>query len=112
MDQLPAEVFVGALADSEQFWLAAGGELPRNETKPRSEIAPTVEPFPRPTAATSADATIAPIPGIGVNWRAFRSPSPSGRTRRRKLRSVDRPIASGRRHEPNHPGAEEGRAIP
>ena len=48
MDQLAAQVLVAALADSEQLWLAAGGRLPRNETKPRSEIAPTLEAFRPP----------------------------------------------------------------
>jgi hypothetical protein len=45
VDQLSAQVFVATLADPEQLWLAAGGELPRNEAKPCSKIAPTVEAF-------------------------------------------------------------------
>src|SRR6516162_11030574 len=45
MDQLSAQVLVAALADPEQLWPAASGELPRNETKPCSQIAPTIEAF-------------------------------------------------------------------
>ena len=48
MDQLSPQVLVAALADSKQLWPAAGGELPRNETKPRSQIAPTLEAFRPP----------------------------------------------------------------
>src|SRR6202046_3710600 len=43
MDQLPAQVFVAALADPEQLWLAAGRELTGNQAEPRSEIAPALE---------------------------------------------------------------------
>ena len=43
MDQLPAQVFVAALADPEQLWLAAGGELSGNHTEPCGEIPSTVE---------------------------------------------------------------------
>ena len=42
-DQLAAQVLVAALADSEQLWLAAGGELSRDQTEPCGEIPPTVE---------------------------------------------------------------------
>ena len=45
MDQLSAQVFVAALADTEQRWLAAGGELSRGQTEPCGEIAPAVEAF-------------------------------------------------------------------
>src|SRR5271155_2626132 len=48
MDQLPAQVFVAALADPEQLRLAASCELTGNQAEPRGEIAPTVEAF-RPT---------------------------------------------------------------
>jgi len=43
MDQLSAQVFVAALADTEQLRLAAGGELSRDQTEPCGEIAPTHE---------------------------------------------------------------------
>jgi hypothetical protein len=43
MDQLPAEVFVAALADPEQLRLAAGRELTGNQAEPRGEIAPALE---------------------------------------------------------------------
>ena len=39
MDQLPAQVFVAALADPEQLRLAAGRELTGNQAEPRGEIA-------------------------------------------------------------------------
>jgi hypothetical protein len=45
VDQLPAQVFVAALADSEQLRLATGGELLRNQTEPRGEVAAAVEAF-------------------------------------------------------------------
>ena len=43
MDQLPAQVFVAALADPEQLRLAAGRELTGNQAEPRGEIAPALE---------------------------------------------------------------------
>src|ERR1700689_3432781 len=43
MDQLPAQVLVGALADPEQLRLAAGRELTANQAEPRGEIAPALE---------------------------------------------------------------------
>jgi len=43
MDQLPAQVFVAALADPEQLRLAAGRELAGNQAEPRGEIAPALE---------------------------------------------------------------------
>jgi hypothetical protein len=43
MDQLPAHVFVAALADPEQLRLAAGRELTGNQAEPRGEIAPALE---------------------------------------------------------------------
>ena len=45
MDQLPAQISVAALADPQQLRLAAGGELPRNQTEPGGEIAAAVEAF-------------------------------------------------------------------
>jgi len=45
VDQLPAQVFVAPLADSEQLRLAASSELPRDETKPCGEIAPAIKAF-------------------------------------------------------------------
>ena len=39
MDQLSAQVFVAALADTEQLRLAAGRELTGNQAEPRGEIA-------------------------------------------------------------------------
>ena len=45
MDQLPAQISVAALADPQQLRLAAGGELPRNQTEPGGEIAAALEAF-------------------------------------------------------------------
>jgi hypothetical protein len=64
--QLPAEVFVAALADSEQFWLAAGGEQPRNETKPRSKIAPTVKDIRPPDGGDEGRCDDRADPGVGA----------------------------------------------
>jgi hypothetical protein len=70
MDQLFAQILVAAFADSEQLRLAAGGELSGNQTEPGGEIATVVEAFRPTTAATRADATIAPTPGMVVSRRA------------------------------------------
>src|ERR1700735_4682219 len=43
VDQLPAQVFVAALADPEQLRLAASCELTGNQAEPRGEIAPALE---------------------------------------------------------------------
>ena len=45
VDQLLAQILVAALADTQQLRLAAGGELPRNQTEPGGEIAAVVEAF-------------------------------------------------------------------
>src|SRR5271165_3369490 len=45
VDQLLAQILVAALADPQQLRLAAGGELPRNQTEPCGEIAAVVEAF-------------------------------------------------------------------
>ena len=70
MDQLLAKILVAPLADAEQLRLAAGGELPRDEAQPGRKIATSIEGLRSPTAATSADATIAPNPGIVASRRA------------------------------------------
>ena len=66
VDQLSAQIFVAALADSEQLRFAIGRELPG--TKPSQAARSRLSD--RPTAATSADAMSAPTPGIVVSRRA------------------------------------------
>ena len=70
MDQLPAQVFVAALADPEQLRLTASCELTGNQAEPRGEIAPAVEAF-RPTdGGDKGGCAIGPTPGIVVSRRA------------------------------------------
>ena len=45
VDQLLAQILVAALADTQQLRLAAGGELPRNQTEPGGQIAAVVKAF-------------------------------------------------------------------
>src|SRR5271165_1765306 len=45
VDQLSAQILVAALADPHELRLAAGGELPRNQTEPGRKIAAVVEAF-------------------------------------------------------------------
>src|SRR5271167_384086 len=112
MDQLFAQILVAAFADSEQLRLAASGELTGNQAEPRGEFASTVEAFRSGRR-----------PGLSSAAEPLRSPSPSGRTRPRTLRSVDQvpPIARERRRRarssansiplrPAHPSARPGTA--
>ena len=45
VNQLLAQILVAALADTQQLRLAAGGELPRNQTEPGGQIAAVVKAF-------------------------------------------------------------------
>ena len=90
MDQLSAQILVAALADPQELRLAAGGELLRNQTQPGSEIAAArsfppdrrrlQEQTPRSRRCRGSSSVDEPL----------RSPSPSGRTPRRKPRSTGR----------------------
>jgi hypothetical protein len=82
MDQLPAQVFVAALADPEQLRLAAGRELTGNQAEPRGEIAPAVEAF-RPTDGTRGAASLrtwiwaSPLVTSGRRWVPSRKSRPA-----------------------------------
>ena len=70
MDQLSAQVFVAALADTEQLWLAAGGELSRDQTEPCGEIPPTVEALGLTNGGDKGGGDDRADPVIVVNRRA------------------------------------------
>jgi hypothetical protein len=128
MDQLLAEIFGATLADAEQLRFAAGGELLRHDAEPRRKITPSLKALRSPDGATSAEATIAPNPGIVVSRRASSFPfaqrtnsaskaavrrSSSARARRRPeglASSVALPLLRSPRHRDHRSSAPSRRA--
>src|SRR5580704_15385218 len=70
VDQLFAQILVAALADSEQLRLTPVVNCLGTKPSHAARSRPWLKVSARPTAATTAEATIAPIPGIVVNRRA------------------------------------------
>ena len=84
MDQLLAQVFVAALADPEQLWLAASGELSRDQTEPCGEIPSTVEALRLTNSGDKGGSDNRPDPGDRdqpASLRAVRSPTNRSRDR-------------------------------
>jgi hypothetical protein len=79
----------GRSMDPEQLRFAAGGELPRDNASQAERSRPRSKASARPTAATSAEATIAPNPGI-VTRRLASSFSLAQRTNSASKASIRR----------------------
>ena len=95
MHQLPAQIAVAPLADSEQALLAAGRMLSRCEAKPGGEARPLSNRRRSPAVASTPVATMGPTPGIPLSRRQFASSLPGGRPVDRGRRSSPRGCADG-----------------
>ena len=114
MDQLPAQVFVAALADPEQLRLTASCELTGNQAEPRGEIAPAVEAF-RPTDGGDKGGCGSAGRRVGLKsaGEPLRSQSPSGRSgvERRDPSIEFRPLRASVGDEHDHPRAQSRCAL-